>query len=121
MDSFLHCCTDVAKVGRFLVFDHGQTPEDRTILRQRYAFLEFVECADGAELREHIRGRYWLDLDQGWRFFAPDNYITRLTAILDAEPEVFQVGINLADATSLRASAPPRQRCAGHRMAAATS
>ena len=76
LDSFLHCCTDVAKVGRFLVFDHGQTPEDRVILLQRYPFLEFIECADGAELREHIRGRYWLDLDYGWRFFAPDNYIS---------------------------------------------
>jgi hypothetical protein len=107
MDSFLHCCTDVAKVGRFLVFDHGQTPGDRAILRQRYPFLEFVECADGAELREHIRGRYWLDLDHGWRFFAPDNYITRLTAILDAEPEVFQVGINVADATSLTGVSAP--------------
>jgi hypothetical protein len=107
MDSFLHCCTDVAKVGRFLVFDHGQTPGDRTILRQRYPFLEFVECADGAELREHIRGRYWLDLDHGWRFFAPDDYITRLTAILDAEPEVFQVGINVADATSLTGVSAP--------------
>ena len=107
MDSFLHCCTDVAKVGRFLVFDHGQTPGDRTILRQRYPFLEFVECADGAELREHIRGRYWLDLDHGWRFVAPDDYITRLTAILDAEPEVFQVGINVADATSLTGVSAP--------------
>jgi hypothetical protein len=105
--SFLHCCTDVARVGRFLVFDHGQTPEDRTILRERYAFLEFVECADGAELREHVGGRYWLDLDQGWRFFAPDNYISRLTTILDAEPDVFQVGINLADATNLSGVSAP--------------
>ena len=107
LNSFLHCCIDVTKVGRFLVFDHGQTPGDRTILRQRYPFLEFVECAEGADLREHIRGRYWLDLDQGWRFFAPDNYITRLTAILDAEPEVFQVGVNLADATSLMGVSAP--------------
>jgi hypothetical protein len=107
LNSFLHCCIDAAKVGRIVVFDHGQIPGDRTILRQRYAFLEFVECADGADLREHIRGRYWLDLDQGWRFFAPDNYITRLTAILDAEPEVFQVGINLADATSLMGVSAP--------------
>jgi tetratricopeptide (TPR) repeat protein len=107
MDSFLHCCTDVAKAGRFLVFDHGQTSGDRTILSQRYPFLEFVECADGSELRSHIRGRYWLDLDHGWRFFAPDNYITRLTAILDAEPAVFQVGINLADATNLSGASAP--------------
>jgi hypothetical protein len=107
LNSFLHSCTDVTKAGRFLLFDHGQTPGDRTILRQRYAFLEFVECAEGADLRDHIRGRYWLDLDQGWRFFAPENYITRLTAILDAEPEVFQVGINLADATGLSGVSAP--------------
>jgi hypothetical protein len=106
INSFLNCCTDAAKVGRFLVFDHG-APADRAMLRQRFAFLEFVECADGAELREHVRGRYWLDLDRGWRFFAPDNYITLLTAILDAEPAVFQVGINLADATSLSGVSAP--------------
>ena len=107
LDSFLHCCIDATKVERFLVFDHGQTPGDRGILRQRYEFLEFVECAEGVELRDHIRGRYWLDLDQGWRYFAPENYITRLTAILDAEPEVFQVGINLADATTLSGVSAP--------------
>jgi hypothetical protein len=107
MNSFLHCCIDVAKVGRFLMFDDGQTPGDRTILRQRYPFLEFVECADGAELREHIRGRYWLHLDQGWRFFAPDNFIARLTAVINAEPEVVLVGINLADATSLTGVSAP--------------
>ena len=107
LNSFLHSCTDVTKVGRFLLFDHGQTPGDRTILRQHYAFLEFVECAEGADLRDYIRGRYWLDLDQGWRFFAPENYITRLTAILDAEPDVFQVGINLGDATSLSGVSAP--------------
>ncbi len=107
LNSFLHCCIDVPKAGRFVVFDHGQTPGDREILRERYAFLEFVECAEGAELRDNIRGRYWLDLDYGWRFFAPDNYITRLTAILDTEPEVFQVGINLADAASLSGVSAP--------------
>jgi tetratricopeptide (TPR) repeat protein len=107
LNSFLNCCIDATKVGRFLVFDHGQTPGDRAILRQRYAFLEFVECAEGAELRDHIRGRYWLDLDQGWRFFAPDNYITRLTAILDGEPEVVQVGINIADAFRLSGLSAP--------------
>jgi hypothetical protein len=107
LNSFLHCCIDATKAGRFLVFDHGQTPDDRAKLRQRYGFLEFVECAEGVDLRDHIRGRYWLDLDQGWRFFAPDNYITRLTAIFDAEPEVFQIGINLADATSLSGVSAP--------------
>jgi hypothetical protein len=107
LNSFLHSCTDVTKVGRFLLFDHGQTPGDRAILSERYPFLEFVECAEGTDLRDHIHGRYWLDLDQGWRFFSPENYITRLTEILDAEPEVFQVGINLGDATSLTGFSAP--------------
>ena len=42
-----------------------------------------------------------MHLDHGWQFFAPDNLITRLIAVLDAEPQVFQVGINLADAAEL--------------------
>lgn len=109
LNSFLHCCLDVAQVGHFLVFDDGRSPEERAILHQRYAFLDFVECAVGAGLREQIRGRYWLHLDHGWQFFAPDSYITRLTAILDAEPQVFQVGINLADATTLNGTSAPEK------------
>ena len=99
LNSLLHCCTDITQVGRFLVFDQGES-RDRSILLQRYPFLEFVECAEG-ELRAHIHGRYWLHVDPGWVFFAHDNYITRLKAIFEAESRVFQVGINLADATTL--------------------
>ena len=83
-------------------------PRDRTTLRERYGFLEFARWgpADGpgaqlAELRGQIDGRFWLHLGAGWRFFAPENFITRLTAVLDAEPQVFQVGINFADAAKL--------------------
>ena len=46
---------------------------------------------------------------QGWRFFAPENYITRLTAVLDAEPQVFQVGINFADAAKLTGASAAEQ------------
>lgn len=100
LNSLFQCCTDITQVGRFLVFDQGESTE-RAILRQKYPFLEFVECAEGNELRAHIHGRYWLHVDPGWLFFAHDNYITRLKAIFDAESQVFQVGINLADATTL--------------------
>ena len=89
LNSFLQCCTDIGQVGRFLMFDNGKSP-DRTVLRQRYPFLEFVQCAEGEELRTHIDGRYWLHVDPGWLFFAEDNYITRLKAIFAAEPDVVQ-------------------------------
>ena len=108
INSFLTCCLDVSRVGRFLVLDAGLSAADRAKLRKRYGFLEFADCgpADGpaaqlAQLRAQIDGRFWLHLGAGWRFFAPENFITRLTAVLDAEPQVFQVGINFADAVKL--------------------
>jgi hypothetical protein len=66
--------------------------------------LEFVQDGAGdqlGQLRDQIDDRFWLHLGQGWRFFAPDNLISRLTAVLEAEPQVFQVGINVADARKL--------------------
>jgi tetratricopeptide (TPR) repeat protein len=114
LNSFLRCCTDVARVGRFLVVYVGMSALDRArlreraMLRKRYGFLEFADCGftDGpgaqlAQLRNQIHGRFWLHLGHGWRFFAPENFITRLTAVLETEAQVFQVGINFTDAAKL--------------------
>ena len=108
INSFLTCCLDVSRVGRFLVLDTALSDVDRAKVLQRYGFLEFARsalkdkpAAPLAQLRAKITGRFWLHLGEGWRFFAPENLITRLTAVLDAEPQVFQVGINFADAAKL--------------------
>ena len=109
INSFLNCCLDVSLwVGRFLVVDAGLSARDRALLCERYGFLEFVDCSPGdgpaaqlALLRAQIQGRFWLHLGEGWRFFAPENFITRLIAVLESEPQVFQVGINFADAVEL--------------------
>ncbi len=66
-------------------------------------------AAQLAQLRAQIDGRFWLHLGEGWRFFAPENYITRLTAVLDAEPQVFQVGINFDDAVKLTGASAAEQ------------
>ena len=69
-----------------------------------------------AQLRGEIQTRFWLHLGEGWRFFAPERYITRLTAVLDAEPEVFQVAVNFEDAAKLTGlTAPERHRAPDHR------
>jgi hypothetical protein len=116
LNSFLHCCTDVSRVGRFLVIDAGLSVQDRAILHERYAFLEFADRSPGQTpgaqlmaLRDEIHGRCWLHLGQGWQFFAPENLITRLIAVLDAETQVFQVGINLDDAVGLTGISAPEQ------------
>jgi glycosyltransferase involved in cell wall biosynthesis len=116
LNSFLHCCTDVPRVDRFLVVDAGLSAEDRTMLLERYPFLEFGERSPKdspgarlARIRRQIGGRFWLHLGENWRFFAPDSFITRLTAVLETEQEVFQVGINLADATKLTCASAPEE------------
>jgi len=116
INSFLNCCLDVSRAARFLVLDAGLSAPDRATLRKRYGFLEFARRRSGdkpapqlAQLRAQIHGRFWLHLGAGWRFFAPENYITRLTAVLDAEPQVFQVGINVEDAAALTGASAPEQ------------
>ena len=116
LNSFLTCCLDLSRVGRFLVLDTGLSAPDRAKLRKRYGFLEFARRRSGdglgaqlAQLRVQIAGRFWLHLGEGWRFFAPENYITRLTAVLDTEPQVFQVGINFADAVKLTGACATEQ------------
>jgi hypothetical protein len=116
INSFLNSCLDASRIGRFMVLDTGLSAPDRGSLQQRYRLLEFADCGPGhkpvaqlARLRAQIHGRFWLHLGQGWRFFAPENFITRLTAVLNAEPQVFQVGINFADAAKLTGASTAEQ------------
>jgi hypothetical protein len=116
INSFLNCCLDASRVQRFLVLDTGLSAPDRAQLLQRYGFIKFARsvlqdkpAAQLAQLRARIDGRFWLHLGEGWRFFAPENYITRLTAVLDAESQVFQVGINFTDAAKLTSASAAEQ------------
>ena len=110
LNSLLRCCLDVSRVGRILIIDVGLSVQDRLELLEHYRFLDFHPGPPGAglgDIRGLIGGRFWLHLGQGWRLFAPDLLIGRLTAVLEAEPEVFQVGINLNDATQLNGASAP--------------
>jgi hypothetical protein len=116
INSFLTCCLDVSRVKRFLVLDTGLSAPDRKLLRKRYGFLEFPRRRSGdgpaaqfAQLHAKVNERFWLHLGEGWLFFAPENFITRLTAVLHAEPQVFQVGINCADADKLTGTSAAEQ------------
>lgn len=114
LNSFLSTCLDAARAGRFLVVDAGLSGADRASLVERYPFLEFgpsvAEDGSGellATIRAEIGGRFWLHLDHNWRFFARDHLIGRLTAVLEAEPAVFQVAINYGDAQTLTGANAP--------------
>ena len=114
LNTFLHCCRDITRVGRFLILDTTLTTQDHTTLLDRYSFLHPIPTgpddepdAQLAHLRHHIHARYWLHLGQGWKFFAPEDLITRLIGVLDAEPDIARVAINLDDATTLTGLSAP--------------
>lgn len=116
LNSLLNCWTDISRVGRVLVIDIGLWPEDRATLVKLYPLVEFRQFPPGVrveQIRDEIGGRFWLHLGMGWQFFTPDDYIKRLTGVLDSEPHVFQVGINYGDAGKLTGTAAPNDsvRC----------
>jgi hypothetical protein len=64
LNSFLHCCTDVSLVARFLMIDAGLSTHDRAMLHERDGFLEFADSGPGgrpgaqlADIRAQIHGR----------------------------------------------------------------
>lgn len=114
LNSFLNCCSDLSFVERFLVLDIGLSSADRQTLRDRYRFVDLIDAdprsAPGDQLRElrgQVPGRFWLQLGRGWQFFAPEDLIGRLKAVLEAERQAFQVGVNIADAAGLSGECAP--------------
>lgn len=111
LNSFLNCCTDSHRVGRFLLIDSGLSLMDRVRLAETYPFLDFLTVPAEFDLnvvREDVTGHYWLHLWHGWRFFIQENLITRLTDVLESEPQLLQVGINFGDALHLDNDSPAR-------------
>jgi hypothetical protein len=100
LNSLLHCCSDIALAGRFLLIDTGLLDQDREWLLDRYPFLKAhsMPNADLPAIRRKVHGRFWMHIPGEWQFFGSADYISRMTAILEAEPEVIQVGVNLGDA-----------------------
>ncbi|WP_240748459.1 glycosyltransferase [Mycobacterium paragordonae] len=108
LNSLLNCCTDVWRIGRYLVVDAGLPAADRAILLERYPFLEFCPITAGesagallSQVRDQIYGRFWLHLGHGGQFYARERLITRLTSVFEAEENVYQVALNFADADTL--------------------
>jgi len=108
LNTFLNTCQDPGRIDRVLVLYTGLTAEARVALAEKYPFLDFVEgtsidnpVENLAQIRQAVGGRLWLHLGKGWQFFAPEMLISRLTAVLASEPQVFQVAVNFNDAAEL--------------------
>ena len=108
LNSILNSCADRSRISRLLIDDAELSEADRAVLRQRYPCVQSLDVpfteARAAMLRRICDGvdtRFWLHVDPGWRFFAPERLLSRLAAILDAKPDVVAVAVNFEDATGL--------------------
>ena len=108
LNSILNSCADRSRISRLLVDDSDLSEADRAVLLQRYPCVQsLAEASDdsgGARLRRNsdsVETRFWLNVDAGWRFFAPERLLSRLAAVLDAEPDVVAVAVNFEDAAGL--------------------
>lgn len=103
INSFLNCCTDLDRVGRWICIDDRSAGIDRERMQVLYPFFEFIWKPD-ADAGHHrsmnmaldlLDGRYWLHLEDDWHFFAPGPYISWAEAVLADEPNVAQVLFNV--------------------------
>lgn len=102
MDSFLHNCTDIDAIDRWICIDDGSSDEDRAKMAERYPFFEFIwkdntnkgHARSMEMLRAEVSSPYWIHLEDDWEFFAPDNYVSRAIAILEDDPFIGQVLFN---------------------------
>jgi hypothetical protein len=114
INSFLRCCVDVPRAGRFVLIDTGMSADAKVWLVERYPFMEVVSSASGpsdprAAACALVGGAYWVHLPAGWQFFAPERYIGRALEIFEQEPDVAQIGINVNDAGRLEGRVPAPQ------------
>lgn len=113
LGSFLACCADAGRIGRFVCLDVGLGAAARAEILTRYPFLEFATAeGDGpagpvflGALDGIVEGDYWLHLTADWHFYAPERHVGRCLDVFAAEPDVVQVVLNLDDALDLPARA----------------
>ena len=103
INSFINCCLDRERISRFVVVCADLSATDQARLLQHYPF---VECVDAPSVGD---SRYWLYLAKDYRFFAPEAYLTRMITVLEAEPEIAQVGVNFEDVSTLSGRCAPEK------------
>ncbi|MEJ7846428.1 MAG: glycosyltransferase family 25 protein, partial [Acidimicrobiales bacterium] len=109
MDSFLACCDDRARIGRWIVIDEQSSAEDRVAMVERYPFIELV--AKGPEdagharsmnlLRDLVDTPWWLHLEDDWQFVVTAPFLGRAIEVLEDDAFVGQVLWNRAYAETL--------------------
>ncbi|MBU3686431.1 MAG: glycosyltransferase [Mycobacterium sp.] len=108
LNSILNTFADRSRIALLLVDEAELSEAERAGLCQRYPSAQWLDApfsepasARLGRLAERVKTRFWLHVGGDWRFFAPERLLSRLAAVLDAEPKVLTVAVNFEDATAL--------------------
>ena len=129
LNSFLNCCLDVSRVGRFLVLDTGLSAPDRAKLQQRYGFLEFARSQNPATSPPPSSRRSALRSTDGsgctWAraggFSPPRTSSPASPRCSTPNPRCLRWASTSPTRSNSPAPAPPNRPYAGHPIPAATS
>lgn len=103
INSFLDCCLDIDKyVYEWIVIDDNSSQEDRDFMKTNYPFLTFIYKTPDQKgharsmnmLLDVIKTPYVFNLEDDWRFFTKDNYLTKCFDVLNENERYGQCLLN---------------------------
>jgi hypothetical protein len=102
VNSFLNCCEDLDRIGRWICVDDGSSAADRERMKALYPFFEFTwkglaekgHAASMNMILDLVKTPYLLHLEDDWHFILRDRYVTKSIAVLQDDPSLGQVPFN---------------------------
>lgn len=102
MNSFLRCCTDLSLIGKWICVDDNSTEDDRKSMRELYPFFTFVNKHENDKgharsmniILRNVDTPYLFHMEDDWKFFIEDNYLTKCLDIINSKTDYSQCLIN---------------------------
>jgi GR25 family glycosyltransferase involved in LPS biosynthesis len=103
VNSFLECCLDIDKyIYEWIVIDDNSSESDREYMKTHYPFIRYILKNPDQKghsrsmniLLDEIQTPYVLNLEDDWRFFVKDNYLTKCIEVLSTNQRYGQCLLN---------------------------
>src|SRR3989344_1825349 len=104
VNSFINCCLDRYLIDEWIVVDDNSSEEDRKKMKENYPFIKYIfkdETNKGHPesmniIRDYAisRYKYLFHMEDDWRFFVKDNFITKCIKVLSENEKYGQCLLN---------------------------
>ena len=102
INSFLNCCTDLDRIDEWFCVDDNSSKEDKEKMKEKYPFFTFYWKTKDEKghpqsmniIRDHVKTEYIFHMEDDWKFFYPNNYISNCMDVLLTDNMIGQCLIN---------------------------